>query len=241
MTRATTRADRRAHKVRLLLGTKRFSSQHSWSEITTLMPGALQASVDLQSRPPGAFAERARDESIDVVVPLWAELDAETIHAGRFGLIQQFGAGVENIDILAATSAGVWVANMPGLNAVDVAEHAVLLLLALLRRLPEAPCGFDPGRWGDPPGEALAGSTVCIVGLGAVGSELARRLAPFDVRLIGVRRDVHRGAPPSTPDIEIVGADRIHEALMQAEAVMLTASHEPGRPPLIDRAALAAM
>jgi phosphoglycerate dehydrogenase-like enzyme len=42
----------------------------------------------------------------DVVVPLWAEVDAETIHAGQFGLIQQFGAGVENIDIAAATSAG---------------------------------------------------------------------------------------------------------------------------------------
>ena len=97
------------------------------------------------------FAERARSELIDVVVPLWAELNAETIGGGQFGLIQQFGAGVENIDVAAATSAGVWVANMPGLNAVDVAEHAVLLLLALLRRLPESPSGFDPGQWGDPP------------------------------------------------------------------------------------------
>ena len=225
----------------MLFGTERFSSQHSWSELTALMPGALEATVEVQWCPPGAFAERARDELVDVVVPLWAELDAETIQAGRFGLIQQFGAGVENIDIEAATSAGVWVANMPGLNAVDVAEHAVLLLLALLRRLPESPSGFDPGHWGDPPGEALAGSTVCIVGLGAVGSQLARRLDPFEVRLIGVRRDVRHGAPPATPDIEVVGADRIHEALMAADAVILTASHEPGRPPLIDRAALAAM
>jgi phosphoglycerate dehydrogenase-like enzyme len=241
MTRATTGADRGAPKVRVLFGTERFSSQHRWSELTALIPGALEATFDVQWCPPGAFAERARDELFDVVVPLWAELDAETIQAGRFGLIQQFGAGVENIDIAAATSAGVWVANMPGLNAVDVAEHAVLLLLALLRRLPESPSGLDPGHWGDPPGEALAGSTVCIVGLGAVGSQLARRLDPFEVRLIGVRRDVRHGAPPATPGIEIVGADRIHEALMAADAVILTASHEPGQPPLIDRAALAAM
>ena len=226
--------------VRVLLGAERFSSQHGWSELTALMPDALRATVEVRWCPPDAFAERARNESIDVVVPLWAELDAETIHAGRFGLIQQFGAGVENIDVAAATSAGVWVANMPGLNAVDVAEHAVLLLLALLRRLPESPSGFDPGHWGDPPGEALAGSTVCIVGLGAVGSQLARRLEPFEVRLIGVRRDVRRGAP-ATPEIEIVGADRIHEALTAADAVILAASQEPGRPPLIDRAALAAM
>lgn len=241
MTGASAAADRRVPSVRVLFGTERFSSRHSWSELTALIPGALQATVDVEWCPPGAFAERARNKSIDVVVPLWAELDAETIRAGQFGLIQQFGVGVENIDIAAATSAGVWVANMPGLNAVDVAEHAVLLLLALLRRLPDSPAGFDPGHWGDPPGEALAGSTVCIVGLGAVGSRLARRLAPFEVRLIGVRRDVHRGAPPTTPDIEVVGADRIHEALMAADAVMLCASQEPGRPPLIDRAALAAL
>jgi phosphoglycerate dehydrogenase-like enzyme len=56
-----------------------------------------------------------------------------------------------------------------------------------------------------------------------------------------VRRNVRRGGPPNTPDIEIVGADRIHEALMKADVVILTASHEPGQPPLIDRAALAVM
>ena len=225
----------------MLLGTERFSSRHSWSELTALMPGALEATVDVQWCPPGAFAERARNKSIDVVVPLWSELDGETIRAGQFGLIQQFGAGVDNIDMPAATSAGVWVANMPGLNAVDVAEHAVMLLLALLRRLPEAPSGFHPGHWGDPPGEALAGSTVCIVGLGAVGTQLARRLDPFEVRLIGVRRDVRRGGPPTAPAIEIVGADQIHQALMAADAVILTASHEPGTPPLIEGLALAAM
>jgi phosphoglycerate dehydrogenase-like enzyme len=241
MTDADTEADGGVPKLRVLLGTERFSSDHGWSELAGLMPDALQATIDVQWCPPAAFADLARNDSIDVVVPLWAELDAETIRAGRFGLIQQFGAGVENIDILAATSAGVWVANMPGLNAVDVAEHAVLLLLALLRRLPESPAGFEPGRWGAPPGEALAGSTVCVVGLGAVGSQVARRLDPFEVRLIGVRRDVRNGAPPITPNIEIVSADRIHDALAAADAVILAASQEPGRPPLIDRAALAVM
>jgi phosphoglycerate dehydrogenase-like enzyme len=98
--------------MRVLLGTERFSSQHSWSELSALMPGTLQATVDVQWCPPRAFAGRARDEPIDVVVPLWTELDAETIHAGQFGLIQQFGAGVENIDIAAATSAGVWVGRL---------------------------------------------------------------------------------------------------------------------------------
>ena len=58
----------------------------------------------------------------------------------------------------------MWVANMPGLNAVPVAEHAVALLLALARRLPEAAKGFVPGRWGEPAGRSLAGTAACIVG-----------------------------------------------------------------------------
>ena len=114
MTGATTRRDRGDQTMSVLLGTERFSSRHSWSELTALIPGGPQASVDVQWCPPGTFAERARNELIDVVVPLWAELDAEAIHAGQFGLIQQFGAGVENIDIAGATSAGVWVANIRG-------------------------------------------------------------------------------------------------------------------------------
>jgi hypothetical protein len=79
MTGAATRANRWDKTVCVLFGTERFSSKHSWSELTALMPGALQATVDVQWCPPGAFAERARDRLIDVVVPLWAELDAETI------------------------------------------------------------------------------------------------------------------------------------------------------------------
>jgi hypothetical protein len=79
MTGGTTGTDRGLPKVRVLLGTERFSSQHSWSELTAIMPGALEATVDVQWCPPDAFAERASNELIDVVVPLWAELDAETM------------------------------------------------------------------------------------------------------------------------------------------------------------------
>jgi D-isomer specific 2-hydroxyacid dehydrogenase-like protein len=65
MTVATTRPDRGDQTVRVLLGTERFSSKHGWSELTALMPGGLQATVDVHGCPPGTFAERARDELID--------------------------------------------------------------------------------------------------------------------------------------------------------------------------------
>ena len=64
MTGTTTGADRGAPKVRVLFGTERFSSQHSWSELTALMPGALQATVDVQWCPPGAHFRRDRDDRI---------------------------------------------------------------------------------------------------------------------------------------------------------------------------------
>jgi hypothetical protein len=90
----------------------------------------------------------------------------------------------------------VWVANMAGLNAVTVAEHALALLLALARRLLEAAKGFEPGRWGEPAGRSLAGTAACILGAGAVGTEIARRLAAFDVTVTGIRRH-----PPSGPSL----------------------------------------
>jgi hypothetical protein len=68
-----TGADRVVPKVRVLFGTERFSSAHSWIELTALMAGALPATVDVQWCPLGAFAERARNELIDVVAPLWTE------------------------------------------------------------------------------------------------------------------------------------------------------------------------
>src|SRR4051794_30263431 len=78
---------------------------------------------------------------VGVVIPAMARIDAEIMDAGRFRLIQQWGVGLEGVDLAAARVRGIWVANVPsgGMgNAESVAEFAVLLILALLRRLPEA-------------------------------------------------------------------------------------------------------
>ncbi len=74
---------------------------------------------------------------VDVIVPYGAQIDRTVIEHGRFGLIQQFGVGLETVDIEAATDRGVWVARVASAqtgNAESVAEHALLLMLALSRK-----------------------------------------------------------------------------------------------------------
>jgi phosphoglycerate dehydrogenase-like enzyme len=128
-------------------------------------------------------------DGVDVVIPLMARIDATVLEHGRFGLIQQFGVGLETVDIDAATRAGVWVARVPSpacANAASVAEHAILLMLALSRRLPELPQAVKTHHWGAPTGIALQGKTACIIGLGGIGQALAKRLSVFGMRLLGV-------------------------------------------------------
>ena len=163
--------------LRVLVGKERFSENHAWSEMPQYWPAGLVGRAVIEVVGQGQLERRLVDGGppVDVVVPLWSPLPGQAIRAGSFGLVQQFGVGVDNIDLDAAADEGVWIANMPGLNAVPVAEHAVALLLALARRLPEASKGFEPGRWGEPAGRSLAGTSACIVGAGAIGIRIARR------------------------------------------------------------------
>jgi hypothetical protein len=129
-----TASDRRHHHqegpLRVLVGQERFSENHAWSEMPQYWAPGLPGRVAIEVVGQGQLEARlvAGGLGVDVVVPMWSPLPGRAIRAGRFGLIQQFGVGVDNVDLDAAADAGVWVANMPGLNVVPVAEHAVALL-----------------------------------------------------------------------------------------------------------------
>src|ERR1700685_3576473 len=138
--------------LRVLVGKERLSVNQALSEMPQYWPAGVADRAVIEVVGQGQLEARLVDGGppVDVVVPLWSPLPARAIRAGSFGLIQQFGVGLDNIDLDAAAAEGVWVANMPRLDAVPVAEHAVALLPALARRLPEAAKGFEPGRWGEP-------------------------------------------------------------------------------------------
>jgi phosphoglycerate dehydrogenase-like enzyme len=142
-------------------------------------------------------------DGVDVVVPLMCAIDRAVMDAGRFRLIQQWGAGLEGVDLAAARERGIAVANVPatGSNADSVAEHVLLLTFALLRNLPAAQANIRCGRLGAPQGRMLASRTVCLYGLGAIAKALARRLRPFEVRLVGITRD------PRAPKVAEFGLD----------------------------------
>ena len=101
--------------------------------------------------------------------------------------ILRWGTGSDSIDIPAATEAGVAVITTPAVNAEAVADMALALMLACIRRLLELDAIVRSGEWrGLGPTRDLACSTVGVVGLGAIGRAVARRLRGFDCRVLAV-------------------------------------------------------
>jgi phosphoglycerate dehydrogenase-like enzyme len=154
----------------------------------------------------------------DVLIPMMFRIDAGVMDALHPRLIHQWGSGLEGVDIEAARQRGIAVANVPtsGSNADSVAEHAMLLILALLRQLPVAQANVHAGVLGSPVGRMLAGTTVCIYGLGATGLALARRLRAFDAVLIGITRD------PAAEKVAQFGLDRCYSSADRNAALAVT-------------------
>ncbi|EPR41690.1 D-isomer specific 2-hydroxyacid dehydrogenase NAD-binding protein [Desulfovibrio sp. X2] len=179
----------------------------------------------------------------DVLVPLITPISEEIIASGRFGLIHQFGVGLEVVDMEAATRHGVMVARVPSAesgNAGSVAEHALMLMIMLSRNLGAAARNFASGRFGAPTGQALIGRTACVVGLGGLGRELAKRLSAFEMTITAV--DDRKGRSVSGADIETVRqlAD-LGEAVSEADYVILCINYTPKRHHLFGREIIARM
>jgi D-3-phosphoglycerate dehydrogenase len=112
-------------------------------------------------------------------------IDANALQkADRLKVIARYGVGVDNVDLVTAKEKGIVVTNTPGANSVSVAELALGLMLALARRIPEAVEAVHQGKWPRYAGISLEGKTVGLLGLGAIGKQLTRRLSGFDCRIL---------------------------------------------------------
>src|SRR5580693_3037364 len=115
------------------------------------------------------------------------KVDAELLAlAPQLKVIGKAGTGAENIDIEAATAAGVLVMNTPGGNAVSVAEHTLGLMVALARSIPQAIASTKSGKWEKKKflGTELRGKTLGVMGLGSIGREVVKRARAFAMKII---------------------------------------------------------
>lgn len=155
------------------------------AEVLARRPG-LEADVRTGLSPEELAAAIGEYEGL--IVRSGTQVTAEVIEAaGKLRVVGRAGAGVDNIDVAAATRRGVVVMNTPGGNSVSTAEHSFAMLMALARNIPQAAASMRDGRWerGKFTGVELAGKTLGVVGLGKVGREVARRGAAFGMRVLG--------------------------------------------------------
>ena len=105
----------------------------------------------------------------------------------RMKVIGRAGAGVDNIDVPTATERGIIVMNTPGGNTISAAEHTVGMILSLCRHISQANSSLRNDQWNRKAfvGTELFGKTVGVLGVGRIGSEVAKRLRGFEMRLLG--------------------------------------------------------
>ncbi len=122
-----------------------------------------------------------------LIVRSATKVTAEIIeHGTNLKLIGRAGAGVDNIDIEAATRNGIIVMNTPGGNTVSAAEHTCAMMLSAARRIPQATADLKQGNWNKKKftGVELEGKTLSIIGLGKIGREVATRMQAFGMKTI---------------------------------------------------------
>ncbi|HWF47651.1 MAG TPA: phosphoglycerate dehydrogenase, partial [Bryobacteraceae bacterium] len=106
--------------------------------------------------------------------------------APKLKIIGRAGVGTDNVDLPAATAAGVLVMNTPGGNAVSVAEHTLALMLSMARSIPQANASTKSGKWEKKKflGNELRGKTLGVVGFGSIGREVVKRAKAFEMRVV---------------------------------------------------------
>ena len=193
-------------------------------------------------RDPEALAARIGNADVLVVSGLWQNGLLE--RGAKLRYIQSIGAGTDQFPRQELASRGIRLASARGVNYRAVSEHAMALILALARRLPEARDNQVKRHWrgmiGDLAGreDELGGKTLVVVGLGQIGGRLAELAKAFDMRVIGLRRNP--GAGKGAADSARAMAD-LAAVLPEADYVALCCPLTPETENLIDKIALGRM
>jgi D-3-phosphoglycerate dehydrogenase len=174
---------------------------------------------------------------MDVILTCWAPVKAMVIDAAdRCRHIARTGIGLDNIDVERATRRGILVTNVPDYCLQEVAEHTLALLLALARKVAVYHAATKAGQYdlvAGLPVERVAGKTLGLIGLGQIGSLVAKKAAAIGLRVVGTNRS--QRTPPG------VAWRSLDDLLAESDVVSLHAPLSPETRQLINRATLARM
>ncbi|MGH3469266.1 MAG: hydroxyacid dehydrogenase, partial [Thermocrispum sp.] len=205
------------------------------SVLDVLGEGVDVRHVDGTDRPALLDAVKSADA---LLVRSATKVDAEVLAATTsLKVVARAGVGLDNVEVPAATERGVLVVNAPTSNIVSAAEHAVGLLLSVLRRIPDANQSLQGGEWkrSSYTGVELSGKTVGVIGLGKIGQLFAQRVAGFGVELVAYDPYVS-AARAAQLGIELLELD---ELLARADVISIHLPKTPETKGLIGTAALA--
>ena len=176
--------------------------------------------------------ERALVANAPVVVGM--RIDEELLaHADRLELFACAYAGTGHLPLDALAERGVAVTNAAGVHGPNIGEYVLGAMLTFARRFHEGWRRQQRHEWRHFQAFELAGSTVTVVGLGAIGQSIVDRLEPFDVETIGVRYSPEKGGPTD----EVFGFDELHEALARTDYLALACPLTDETRGLVDAAA----
>ncbi len=210
----------------------------------------MKARFDARNTGINSFQVRSYDEFVqrvgeaDVVSASGMWKNDVIPHATKLKFVQSISSGMDQYSKELLGAKGIRLASAAGVNARAVAEHALALILAVARRLPEARDNQHKKVWRGMLGDLtqredeLGGKTVLIVGMGRIGSHLAKLAKAFDMKVVGIRRDPKAGTNGAD---EIYGMGDLVKLVPQADIVALTCALTPETTGLMSAAAFAAM
>ena len=193
------------------------------------------------------YVEALKDAD-GALVATWPLTGRDVLEAcPKLKVVSRMGVGVDSIDLDAATDLGVLACNVPGVNTVEVADHAMAMLLSILRRIPETVAATREGKWSDDPElmrefqetvDRVAGKTVGILGFGNIGRAFAQRVRGFGPKRI-IAFDPF--GYQSSADLYGVQLVELEELLAESDIISIHSPHTGATDHIINADTLAQM
>ena len=189
--------------------------------------------------PPLAPEQRAGFQRVDAVLTLDLPYDIGTV-APRLRWVQSIGAGVSQLTSAGLAAAGVRLTSAAGVNAVSISEFVIARLLQFWKRLPEIDGYATQRRWQPTFGREVSGLTLGVVGLGAIGRQVAIRGRAMGMHVIAQRRTARPG--DTDPDVDqLLGPDGLLELAQACDAIVAAVPETPDTIDIFDEAFFAAL